>query len=371
MKEKVKVLNIIGKRPKGGIGAVVYNYQIHMDSDMIQMDYLIFNDEPNGEFDEKVRKHGSTVYVLPELRNNRLFSIRKKIDEFFSKHANDYKIIHLHSANIGFICLSLAKKYGINNRIVHSHATMYSDKKINAIRNRILCMSLNKGATEFMACSKAAGEFLFGKYKEDYLILNNAIDCEKYIFNPEVRNKVRHSLSLNNKIVVGNVGRFANQKNHNFLIEIFYEVKKLQNDSVLLLIGDGELRMEIEAKTKDMGLSESVVFLGQRDDVPQLLQAMDVFVLPSLYEGLPVIGIEAQVSNLPCIFSDNITREVGIVDSTFISLSEHAKVWAEVIIKNTNNHNRRNVLSTIKNSGYDIYTEAKRLQEYYINLQNI
>ena len=366
MIKKIRVLNIIGYRPRGGVGSVVYNYQTHMDQEVIQSDYLLFNDVPDGEFDIKVREYGSSVYVLPELKNSRFFLIFRRINNFFKEHAKDYDIVHLHSANIGFICLPIAKKYGINIRIIHSHSTFFSDKKLNAIRNRILCIPINMLASDYIACSKAAGEFLFGKKK--FVIFKNAIDCKKYQYNMEIRNSVRRGFSLDDKLVIGNVGRFSSVKNHTFLISIFNEIKKIEKGSILLLVGDGILKENIQARVMDMGLSESVVFLGQRNDIAELIQAMDILVLPSLFEGVPVIGIEAQASNLPCIFSSEITREVGIVDAAFLNLLDDAKVWAEIIINTSKVSTRKNVTKIMENAGYDINIEAKKLQKYYTSL---
>lgn len=303
--EKVRVLNIIGKRPTGGIGAVVYNYQSHFTTGNVVYDYLLFAEEPYGDFDDKVEKLGSKVYVLPELRNSRLIYLYKKINEFFKIHGSEYDVVHLHSTNIGFLCYPIAKKYGIKNLIAHSHATMYSDKKLNAIRNSILCLPLKKMANIYFACSRAAGEFLYGKRMMEsgkVYVLNNAIDYDKFKFNDCIRNKIRRELGLDNKFVVGHVGRFCEQKNHIFLIDIFCQVIKHNRDSVLVLVGEGPLKEEIKKLVKERNIETNVLFLGQRSDVNELLQAMDVFVLPSLYEGLPVIGVEAQASGFHVFF---------------------------------------------------------------------
>ncbi|MDU4892215.1 MAG: glycosyltransferase family 1 protein [Clostridium sp.] len=367
----IKVLNIIGKRPTGGIGSVVYNYQSNFTNENLKSDYMIFANENDGEFDQKVRKLGSKVYVMPELKYTNLFTLIKKIDAFFAEKASQYNAIHLHSVNIGFLCYPIAKKYGIENLIAHSHATMYSDKKLNAIRNYFLCIPLKKWANRYFACSNAAGEFLYGKKAvEDgnVLVLNNAIDCNKFKFNVQVRTSVRKELNIEGKFVVGNVGRFNKQKNHSFLIKIFSEIKKINGNSILLLIGEGPLKEGIKEKVKKLGLENDVIFLGQRSDVEQLLQAMDVFLLPSLYEGLPVIGVEAQATGLPCFMTDTITKEVNINNVQYFSLNENVIELAKKIIDFCETYERCNQNEKVAKAGFDISIEAKKLQEIYLNM---
>lgn len=364
----VRILNVIGKRPVGGIGSFVYNYQSHFDTKDLQIDYLLFDDEPYGAFDEKVKMLGSKVYVLPSLKNYRLFKIWRQIDKFMRNIGKDYTAIHLHSVNIAFMCFPSAKKYGVKNLISHSHATVYSDKKINGIRNRVLCANLLNQANIFCACSKAAGRFLYGEENLDRVIVfNNAIECDKYKFNTEIRAEVRKQLNLDDKLVVGHVGRFCEQKNQTFLIDIFSECKKIDNNSVLLLVGDGPQKSIVEEKVKKMGLSDSVIFLGHRTDVERLLQAMDVFVLPSLFEGLPVIGIEAQTAGLPMVVADSITPEIKIIKTKFLSLKDSDKKWANEIMDIVGETDRENSWKIVQKSGYDINIESKRLQQFYLN----
>lgn len=365
----IRVLNIIGKRPTGGIGAFVYNYQQHMNRKDIKIDYLLFDDEDNGAFDEKVKQLGSTVYVLPALKNIRFFLLWFKIDEFMKAIGKNYDIIHLHSVNIAFMCFPIAKKYGVSNLISHSHATVYSDKPINAFRNKILCLNLMKQANVYMACSKAAGEFLYGKENiENVIILNNAIECDRFKFRDTIRNEYRKKLDLENKFVIGNVGRFCEQKNQLFLIDIFLACLEKNANSELLLIGDGPMKCEVEDKVKKFGIENKVKFLGVRDDVDKILQSMDVFVLPSLFEGLPVIGVEAQASGLPLIISDTITRELNLGNVTYVSLDESPKYWAKKILECNLKIDRMVQYQNVSNLGYDIKKEANKLYEIYTNL---
>lgn len=369
--KEVRVLNIIGKRPTGGIGAVVYNYQSHFTDKNLKIDYMIFAEEKDGEFDKKVRALGSEVVVMPELRYSRILLLYKKINSFFKNNAYKYDIIHLHSANIGFLCYPLAQKHGIKNLIAHSHATKYSDKKINAIRNAILCLPLKALANVYFACSNSAAEFLYGKKfveSGQVTILNNAIDFDKFRYDENVRKEIRKSLKLDDKIVIGNVGRFNEQKNHEFIVDIFKKVKLKEPKAVLLLVGDGPLKNSIEEKVKILDLEDSVKFLGQRSDVNKLLQGMDIFLLPSLYEGLPVIGVEAQAAGLPCFMSDSITKEVNINNVQYLSLDRDSSFWAEYILDYFNKYNREANLDMIKESNFDIKRESIKLQEIYIDI---
>lgn len=363
----VRVLEVIGKRPKGGIGAFVINYQSHFPDDYVQIDYLIFSDEPSGDFDEKVKGLGSKIYVLPKLKNSRLIRIWKDINKFFNTYGSSYNAVHLHSVNIAFMVFPAARRNGIKYLLAHSHATMFSDKKLNGIRNYFLCKGLKKKATHYLACSIAAGDFLFGK-NERYkvTVLNNAIECEKYAFSEKKRNEKRTELHLDNNYVIGHVGRFNEQKNHDYLIDIFREVNRYNNDARLLLVGDGPLRRKIENKVIKYGLEGKVIFLGQRNDVDELLMAMDVFVLPSLYEGLPVVGIEAQATGVPCVFSDSITNEVNIINVTFLSIYSKPTIWAETLMDIHKKSVRRDLAyKIISNKGYDINREATKLYKLY------
>ncbi|MDK2901610.1 MAG: hypothetical protein PWR14_514 [Thermosediminibacterales bacterium] len=372
MSDKVKILHVIGKRPKGGIGTFLINMHSNIDTSKVQFDYLINASTLEGEFDRKVKALGGNVFVLPELRYKNTIKYLRNLNNFFKEH-NDYKAIHVHSPNIGIFNFIMAKKYGIKYRIIHSHNTKYSDNKINSIRNFFMQLPIKKLANIYFACSKKAGEFLFGANnveKGNVYIAKNAVNAEKFRYNEDVRKRIRRELAIEEKFVLGHVGRFNTQKNHNFLIDIFYEVHKLNNKSILLLIGDGEFEKQIKQKVKKLNLEKSVFFFGVRNDVSDLMQAFDVFLLPSLFEGLPLVGIEAQAAGLKCIMSDTITDEIKIIDLVeFVSLSKSPKEWAQKILKYANGYNRKNVYKEILNAGYEVKYAAKKLQDYYLNLK--
>lgn len=362
--KRARVLEIIGKRPVGGVGTVMLNYQTYMDADKVQMDYLIFGEETE-PFDEKIKALGSKVYVYPALSGSQMGRTKAYLEKFFSKHAKEYDIVHLHAPTIAFLAFPIAKKYGIKHRIVHSHATLYAENKVKAIRNKVL-WSLAKGSiTDRIGCSKAAGEFLFGK-KGDFTVLKNAIAYEDYLYDEEVRKEIRKLEKAEKKLVVGNVGRFSQQKNQTYLIEIFAKIKERQPNSVLWLIGDGELRNEIEEKIQKYGLQNDVKLFGMVNNARELYQAMDVMVMPSLFEGLPMAGVEAQASGIPCVFADTITKEVDVVGCPYLSLSESPEKWAKTAIRAAKKQKRRSYPAELDALGFNIELEAKRLEELYL-----
>ena len=365
--QKARVLEIIGKRPVGGVGTVMLNYQRHMNMERVQMDYLIFGEQEE-TFDREVKKLGSKVYTYPALSGRQMGQTKKYFEQFFAEHHSEYDIVHLHAPYIAFLCLPVAAKYGIAHRIVHSHATVYAESRIKAVRNRMLWSICQKYITDRIGCSEAAGAFLFGN--KDYTVLKNAISCEDYAYDEAVRDRIRTQYGAKNKLIVGNVGRFSQQKNQIYLIDIFAEIQKIHKDSVLWLAGDGELRPQIEDRVKELGLISSVKFFGMVDNTRELYQAMDVLVMPSLFEGLPMTGVEAQACGLPCVFADTITREVDVMGNPFVPLADTPEVWAEAAVKaaaryETAGESRRSFERELAAHGFDIRVEAGRLEEMY------
>lgn len=364
-----KVLYIMGSEPVGGIGSVVKNYQSYFCSDKIRVDFIVFEPEEDTPFNREVKKNGSVVYLFPRLCTKNLLKIFILLQRFYRTHEGEYKIVHIHSPNIAWLCFFHAKHYGIKYRIVHSHATSYADKKIKALRNKILCMPIKYGANIYMACSWAAGEFLFGeKNSSKIIIVKNAIDCNKYKFSPEIRRQMRETLGIHDNIVIGHVGRFCEQKNHEFLIEIFARIIELESRAMLLLVGDGPLKERIMKIVKEKGLVDKVWFLGTREDVDKLLQAMDVFVMPSLFEGLPLVGVEAQAAGLPCVVSTEVTRELDMGCTFYMDLSESTEKWAEKVLEQCASTDRMQGAELVSKAGYDIEIAARKLENFYTNL---
>lgn len=364
----VRVLNVIGRRPTGGIGSVVKNYQSHFPYKIVY-DYLLFSKDATGDFDGFVEKMGSKVYVLPELKLKNLFKILSTLKKFFIMHGNDYDIVHIHTVNVAFMVGRYARKAGIKNIIAHSHATQFSDKKLNALRNKILCSNLKKICTHYIACSEEAGSFLFGK---EYMtagkvkILKNAIDINKFLFSEAKRSMFRKEFGLTDELVVASIGRLSQQKNQTFAIDIFYKLKNLEPSSKLIIVGEGEEYENLNKKVKQYSLEKDVVFTGRRDDVEYILSGIDFFLMPSLYEGLPVIGVEALSSGLYCLFSKTISKEFICPKSIYIGLDESSNTWAnqiKLVAENKGSCSRYAYFT--KEMGYDINEQAPKLLKYY------
>lgn len=361
----------MSNEPIGGVGSVVKNYQSHFERDKIQIDFIIFDPREDTPFNRAVRERGATVYTFPLLSVKNIGKLIVLIQRFYKTHQGEYEIVHIHSPNIVWLCFWNIRRYGVKFRIVHSHSTLYSNNKLKAVRNKILCLPI-KGMTDiYMACSKAAGEFLFGKKNiNKVIVVRNAIDCSRYKYDPQIRKKVRKELELEDKIVIGHVGHFNKEKNHTFLIDIFEQALQIKQNIVLVLVGEGVLKEHAIKKVKEKGLEDKVLFLGVRNDVNELLQAMDVLMLPSLFEGIPVTGIEAQAAGLPCVMSTNVSEEFNVGFISYVDLSEGADIWAKRIFEQYQVTDRTQGVRRMTEAGYDIHIEAKKLQNFYLKLCN-
>ncbi|WP_308636709.1 glycosyltransferase family 1 protein [Paenibacillus silvisoli] len=365
----VKILHIVSSLSVGsGVMGIIMNVYRNLNREKIQFDFIYFIEASNSYQKEIEALGGNCIKIN---RPSLSFATIREINDFFSRNSWKYTAMHNHEVYINFLFAPIAKKNGIRNVITHSHTTKYSDRKFSAIRNKVLCFPVRRQADYYFACSKAAAKFLYGEKslqeKKTY-ILNNAVDVEKFTFNKEKSEYIKRQLGLEGKLVIGHIGRFNEQKNHEFLIEIFSEINKVNNDAILILAGTGPLEEKIVAKVKKYNLENHVKFLGQRNDINELLQAMDALVLPSLYEGLPVVGVEAQAAGLPCFFSENITNEVGVCNAIFISLSESSATWANKILKYIHKFVRVDTAPIIVRNGFEIKTETEKLEFFYLNL---
>lgn len=363
----IRILHIVSSLSTGaGVMATIMNMYRKIDKLKVQFDFLYFYEYTEKEtYKEEIIKNGGTLYkvIKPTVLNISKFN--RELSKLL--YENEYKAIHLHEVYLNLIVGPIARENNVKNIIAHSHTTMYSDNKLKAIRNKILCMPLKKQANVYFACSNAAAKFLYGDNSKVY-IMNNAIDCNKFRFNKILRREIRNNLNLNDKFVVGHIGRFTEQKNHSFLIDIFLEIKKIKENSVLILIGNGELKDKIKEKVSKLSLENDVKFLNNRKDVHELLQGIDIFLLPSLYEGLPVSGVEAQGAALPCVVSNEVTEELNLGNCKYISLNENAKVWAKEVVDFGEGYIRKDNFKEITKKGYNIDNEARKLEEFYINL---
>lgn len=364
-KKPIRVAHIIGKWLGGGVEAVVMNYYRHIDHSKIQFDFICDEDSVNIPYEE-IEKLGGKVILIPPYQ--KIFKYQKELRKVLKD--GEYKIVHSHINTLSVFPLYAAKRVGVPVRIAHSHSTTNKKEWKKNLLKQILRPFSKKYATDYMCCSELAGRWLFGDKAYDegkVYLLNNAIDLDKFKYDEKIRNNKRKELGINeDTLVIGHIGRFVAQKNHTFLIDIFNEIHKKNKDSLLMLVGQGPLMNEIQAKVNNLGLKDSVIFLGQRSDVNELYQAMDVFILPSLYEGLPVVGVEAQASGNLCYLSTDMTKETKVLDSTkFMSLSNSAEEWANAILKDARNYKKHDTKEEVSKYGFNIEKEAEKLEKKY------
>lgn len=365
--KKIKVLNMPVANASGGISNYVLQNLRFIDKDKFQFDLVTFSDVL--DFEDEVKSYGGKVHYLktrPEVNRDKfIYDMNKIFDE-------GYDVIHLHTSYWkDFLVEEIAIERKIPKIIVHSHSTMVDvidDKKREEaikLHNSQKQLFNTNLATEFIGCSSEAADWLFGDNipKEEIKIFNNAIDTEKFRYNEKIRNKYRKELNLENNFVLGNVGRFVYQKNHDFLIDVFYEVCKNVDNAKLVLVGDGPLKNQIEEKIKNYNIYDKVIFLGRRNDVENIMQAMDVFLLPSRFEGLPLVLIEAQCNGLKCIASENITYESKVTD-IIEYLPFNKEIWKSKIL-DSKNCIRRDNSNIISNKGYSLVEQIKMLEKIY------
>lgn len=363
MKQQVKVLYIGMDSSVGGIESFIINVFRRIDSSKIKIDFLKFKDKIY--FEEEINDRGSTVFQLPPRKKNPL-KFYSSLFCFFNSHP-EYVVVHVHLNTCSCIApVLIAKLYG-RKVIVHSHSQWQG----NSLRIKIL-HSINKKflpcfIDKMLACSDSAGRYMFGNHA--YTVVNNGIDTIKYAFNLDRRDKYRKTLDIENKLVIGHVGRLTYAKNHDFIIDVFNEIFKKNSNAYLILAGDGELELQLKKKVSDLNLDNAVLFLGASCAIPGLLQAMDIFLFPSIFEGLGIVAIEAQAAGLQCFVSKSIPKEAFITDLIkCISLNESAEKWAEEVNQLDHNYFRRDTSKEINEAGYDIQKTAKMLEELYSRL---
>lgn len=368
MSEPIRVLQVFAQMNRGGAETMIMNLYRNIDRARIQFDFIVHTEEKCA-FDDEILLLGGNIYRVPRYTGKNHFIYKDVWREFFIQHP-EYKIIHGHVRSTASIYLRIAKKYGLTT-IAHSHSISSRGNFISRIIKNILQRQIRHIADNFLACSEEAGKWLFGKNiinKNSFHVAKNAIDTELYKYDEHIRDEIRVQLNIDDKFVIGHIGNFSYAKNHKFLIDVFNKVINVNNKTLLLLIGDGELRKAIEKKVNAMGLTKNVIFMGMRSDVPELLQAMDVILFPSLYEGLPVTLIEAQASGLKCIVSDTITDEVKITDNVeFNSLDQLPEYWAKQVLKYAGGYERKNTYKEICDAGYDVKENAKWMKSFYMH----
>ncbi len=367
-KEPIRVAQIIGKWFGGGVESVVMNYYRHIDRNKIQFDFICDSDSTSIPYGE-IEALGGKVILIPPYQ--RFYEYHKELKKILKDER--YEIVHSHINTLSIFSLFAAKCANVPIRIAHSHTTSNKKEIKKDLMKQMLKPFSKMFATNYMCCSELAGKWLFSNktyIQGKVYLLNNAIDLDQFKYDKLVGNEVRRELNISKStIVIGHIGRFVEQKNHSFLVDIFYEFHKKYHDSILLLIGQGKDFEKIKEKVKRLNLEKNVLFLGQRNDANRLYQAMDVFVLPSLYEGLPVVGVEAQASGLLCLLSSEMTKETKILNSTqMIPLTESPSYWADKIVDLQQGYIRKNSLKEISDKGFNIKIEASNLENEYLKL---
>ena len=366
----LRVLHSVSNMARAGIETMLMNYYREIDRSRIQFDFLANKPVP-GEYDEEIRSMGGRVFVSPGLNPVHYPRYRRYVAELLHENP-DIRIVHAHNEAMGYYALKSAKDAGIRVRIAHAHNTqIIRDYKYPL---KMVCKQLLPGAaTDYWSCGRDAGIYYYGekRWNESGVILHNAIDVERFGFRPDVRERQRQKYGLQDCFVIGHVGRFNVQKNHSRLLDIFAAVARDVPEARLVLIGTGELEQAMKEKANSLGIMDKTIFAGQMADVSEWYEAMDCFVLPSLFEGLPVVGIEAQAAGLPCVFSDRVTDEVLLSpEACRISLGTDDAEWAgRIAAARHPETNRAQGMETVRRAGYDIHTEARKLQETYLEME--
>ncbi|TCI48273.1 MULTISPECIES: glycosyltransferase [unclassified Exiguobacterium] len=371
MNNPIRILHVVGIMDAGGAETLIMNLFRNIDRKRIIFDFVVHS-QKEGFYDKEILKLGGRIHRVPNFNTKNSINYCISWNTFF-KTFKEYRIIHSHVRSTASLFLWIARKHG-KHTIIHSHNTS-NGKGVNAFIKDFLQIPLKYIADDFFACSRDAGHYLFGEKimsSNKCEILPNAIDIKKFSYEESGRKKVREELGINdNQLVLGHIGRFEYQKNHDYLIEIFSEVVKNDNKAILLLIGSGSLLDSIKQKVKEKKIEENVRFLGLRADTSSLLKGMDIFLFPSHFEGLPVTLVETQVSDLKCIISDGISNEVdfkmGHID--YISLKKPPEFWANEIL-NRKNISRNNLEHKFKKYNFNITYLSEWLSEYYIIKQN-
>lgn len=361
-----KVLHIIGKLKIGGAETVAMNIYRHIDRNDFEFHYLVFGDSID-EYEEEVKLLGGKVLHVPRPRKGHR-NFYQNLNHIMSSYG-PYDIVHSHTLFNSGIVMHAAKKNHIKIRVTHSHSIQNSvtSSFVRKIYEAIMRQVINLNATHLIACSKNAGRFLYGRKVFDNrgLMLNNGVDVEKFRYNEFFREEIRNSLKISDMFVIGHVGHLIAVKNQMFLLEVFRNISKKNEKATLLLVGDGEDREKLESVVASYDLKDSVIFTGNVNDVHKYLNAMDIFVFPSLYEGLPLAVVEAQANGLPCIISDAIPDDVQLTDIIKpFSLKKTPMEWAE-IISEQRRKNSEEYAEKLRDVGFDVCASMNLINEIY------
>lgn len=377
----IRILHVLGTTNLGGAESRIMELYRNIDRNKVQFDFLVHTDK-KGHYSDEIVNLGGKIYSVPRFKLINYMEYQTALKRFFDTHT-EFAAVHGHMTSTASIYLPIAKKAGIPLTIAHARSAGV-DKGIKGYITKFLRSSLNKKADYCFTCSKEAGIAVYGKRwveKGNVWTIPNAIDAKRFEYNEDVRKQVRKELGIQDKFVIGHVGRFGFMKNHVYLVEIFAELCKQRDDAVLVLIGKGEEEQAIHDKLKKLGmemfanesaLENKVLFLGNHFDVERYYQAFDYFVFPSIFEGLPGSVAEAQAAGLHCLVSDKVTKEVALTELVkYMSIEEPALNWANEIMANSRHALiRKNTNKEIADKGFDVNKQADLMAQFYESGKN-
>lgn len=360
----IRILHVVVSMDAGGIETMLMNYYRNIDRTKVQFDFLL-HCKHKSHYEDEIIALGGNIYRVPSYHPKELIKYKKALKVFFDQH-KVYKVVHSHIKFYGLYVLKAAKTAGVPMRIAHAHTANKFYKLDKTLIFRMYTrFRFKKQYTHVYACSPDAAEYMAPK--KPYTIMNNAIDVKDFVFSQEKRGNARKELGLENALVIGHVGRFTDEKNHGFILDVFSKLVKQKNNARLLLIGNGKLWEQMKAKAEALGISDKVIFTGVRKDIGALMSAMDIFVFPSKFEGFPVTLVEAQSADLPCIISDTFTKTAVISDRVkALPLEKGAAFWAEELTKTDASKVRRDNTEMMINAGMDIKSNAEALEKVYL-----
>lgn len=362
----IRVLHSVSNMDRAGLETMIMNYYRHIDRSRIQFDFLA-NKPKKGEYEPEITALGGHIYRAPGYNPLKFGEYTAFLRDILAREP-DIKIIHVHNGELGLYALEAAKLCGMKARFYHAHSTRIAGSG-KAIKTALKPF-IKYAATDYLACGEEAARFYYGgaAEKHGFTLVRNAIDTARFTYSPAIRERVRREHSLGDAPVIGHVGSFSEVKNHLRLISVFAELRGSLPECKLVLAGEGPLIGAVMSKAEELGVRESVVFTGSIPNVNELYQAMDAFALPSLFEGLPVVGVEAQAAGLPCLFSSAVPSEAdfsGLV--RFMPLERSDSEWAGALTSMLSKRNeRRDMSDKVKAAGYDITSAAVKLEKLYI-----
>lgn len=377
MANAVRVLHVLGGTGLGGAESRIMDLYRQMNREEIQFDFLVHSSAVNGFredarerqaqfYDEEIKRLGGRIYVLPKFKVYNYLTYKKAIQDFFSKH-HEFRVVQGHMTSTAGIYLPIAKRCGVPVTVAHARNAGV-DKGAKGIATRFFRRNLICKADYCFACSELAGADVFGEEavrRGKVKIIHNAIDVAKFTYHPGKRSEMREQLGLTEQLVLGHVGRFDYQKNHSYLVDIFAKLCEHRHDAVLLLLGEGSGMESIREKCRALGITEKVRFMGNQKRPEDYYQAMDIFLLPSLYEGLPGVLVEAQAAGLKCFVSDTVTGEAQATELvTYLSIDKPAEEWVARINESVG-YERRDTAQAMREAGFDVSTQAIGYSMFY------